>query len=118
MPGGINGSANYIRQDSAAQIFIIAMPLEVQGAITGTIGSGINKARGEVPTGAVDGSNRTFTLAQAPTLDTGGVRSTLAVYSDNIRVNPTQYTIVGVTLTFNVGSLYIPNTEILCDYDY
>ena len=118
MPGGINGSANYIRQDPTGQVYVIALPLEVQGSITGGAGSGLNKASGETPTGVINGINRAFTLANAPTLDSGGVRSTLKVFSDNLRVNPNQYTIVGTALTFNVGSVFIPQTELIVDYDY
>ena len=79
---------------------------------TGTIGSGVNLAESEIPSGTINGTNRTFTLANAP------VSGSIKVFSDGIRINPNQYTVSTTTLTFNAGSVNIPVNTLLVDYRY
>ena len=71
--------------------------------------------RGETPGGTIDGSNRSFTLEHAPTPNTSVA---LAVYSDGIRIDPSQYSVSGTGLTFSAGSANIPVNNLICDYEY
>lgn len=73
--------------------------------------SGGSFADGEVPSGAINGSNVTFTLANTPTA--GSVK----VYLNGIRLKATSdYTISGATITMT----YAPDTgsTLLADYRY
>ena len=60
----------------------------------------------EVPTGAINGTNKTFTLANPPKIDS------VMVYQDGVRLNLTGYTLSGQTLTLNTA----PVTELVIDY--
>lgn len=58
--------------------------------------SGSNSADNEVPAGTIDGTNVTFTLANAP-----NPASALHLYRNGLRlVSPTDYTITGNTITY------------------
>lgn len=60
-----------------------------------------------VPTGTINGSNKTFTLPDTP------ASGTLRVFADGVRQQvTTDYTLSGTTITFIVA----PTTSILCDY--
>lgn len=64
---------------------------------------------GEVPSGAVNSSNVTFTLANTPTV--GSVK----VYNNGLRLKvTTDYTISGGTITFVVAPTTLDS--IICDY--
>jgi hypothetical protein len=76
---------------------------------------GANQARGEVPSGSIDGNNRAFTLTHSASPNTP---QNVAVYSDGIRINPSQYTVSGTALTFIVGSVNIPENDLVVDYGY
>lgn len=67
----------------------------------------------ETPSGTVNGTNPTFTLANTPT--TGTVR----IYVDGVRMNAggsNDYTISTATITFNSGAIPQTGDVILCDY--
>lgn len=84
------------------------------GPITGVAGTGLNDAENEIPAGAVNGVNATFTLANTPVLDSAGTTS-LKVYSDGIRLNTADFTIAGAALTITVAP-NIPTDSLLVDY--
>lgn len=66
---------------------------------------------GEVPSGTVDGTNPTFTLAHTP------IAGTVAVYVDGVRMlDGSDYTISGAVITFQTGA--IPETGDLVQADY
>lgn len=69
----------------------------------------------EIPTGAVDGSNKVFTLSKAP-LNTGVFANTLKLYVDGIRYSDADWTLSGTTLT--VSAAATPTSEIVVDYFY
>lgn len=76
--------------------------------ITNTAGGG-SLTLSEIPTGDVDGINTVYTLAATPT--------SLAVYADGLRMIEgvsKDYTVSGVTVTFNSGRQ--PFSSIICDY--
>lgn len=68
----------------------------------------------EVPSGTVNGSNATFTLANTPIAGTvrvhvNGLRQKVGTGSD--------YTISGATITFEAGTaIPVTGDQILCDY--
>lgn len=61
----------------------------------------------EVPSGAINGTNKSFTLANTPV--TGSVR----VWVDGIRFNASDFTVSSTTLTLTVA----PQTELVVDYN-
>jgi hypothetical protein len=65
--------------------------------------SGLNKS--EVPSGAINGTNTIFTLG-------GSVSGTVKVFVDGVRLNPTDFSVSGRTLTVNIA----PTTTIQVDY--
>lgn len=68
---------------------------------------------GETPTGTIDGSNATFTLANTP--ESGTVR----VYVNGIRQNVgsgNDYTISGGTITFETAAVPASGDVLLADY--
>lgn len=68
----------------------------------------------ETPTGTVDGSNLTFTLAHTPSPATS-----LVVYVAGIRkIVTTEYTLSGTTLTMDVGSTPNINDSFIVSYRY
>ena len=66
----------------------------------------------ETPTGTIDGSNKTFTLANTPTV--GSVK----LYLEGVRMDEgNDYTILGAIITFVVAPANIPFEQIiLADY--
>lgn len=65
----------------------------------------------EIPTGAVDGVNAVFTLADAP------VAGKQSVFLDGVKQDPnaaSDYTIAGAVITFTVAPMV--GTAILADY--
>jgi len=81
--------------------------------VTETIaGSSGTQATGEAPSGSVDDSNVTFTLANTP-IDTP------RIYVNGVRQKPgagNDYTISGTTITF--ASAPLTGSNILVDYTY
>jgi hypothetical protein len=81
----------------------------------GTGGSGGGSSSlpifGEVPTGAVNGSNAVFTTAH------GYFRGTLRVYVNGIRQTPANVTETSAT-TFTLGTAPTTGDELVCDYTY
>lgn len=66
----------------------------------------------EIPTGTVNGSNRVFTIANAP-LPAGS----LAVYRNGaLQRNPADYTVSGTTVTFAIGTTPQNGDTILVTY--
>lgn len=60
----------------------------------------------EVPTGAIDGSNATFTLSSTPANS-----ARVALFHNGVKlVYLTHYTISGVTITFSTSPDYRPQT--------
>ncbi len=67
----------------------------------------------EVPSGTVNGSNATFTLANTP------VAGTLSLYVNGVRQlvgTGNDYTISGNTITFLSGAIPVTGDQILADY--
>lgn len=62
---------------------------------------------GEIPSGTINGTNDTFTIANADP-------SQIAVYSDGIRTSPVNFSVTGTTLVMD-GSV-IPSSSLLIDY--
>lgn len=60
----------------------------------------------EIPTGTINGSNDTFTLANDP------IAGTARVYADGIRVNASGFSIVGTALTLTIP----PDNSLQIDY--
>lgn len=69
----------------------------------------------EVPSGTVNGTNPTFTLAHSPA---SGTSSILLSVNGVIQTPTTQYTISGATITFQVGAIPIVSDSILATYEY
>lgn len=72
-----------------------------------------NFVTGEAPTGTIDGTNATFTLANTP------VSGTVRVFVNGVRMNSgtgNDYTISGTTITFLTGAIPQTGDVILCDY--
>lgn len=97
-PAGIDGSF--------AGLSISFKGLRIPDSTTGGSGGGGggggtgNRIVGELPGGALDNVNTTFTLANGP------VVGTLALYQNGSRLkSPTDYTISGLTITFAVAPL-------------
>lgn len=68
---------------------------------------------GEIPSGTVNGTNPTFTLANTP------VAGTMAVYVDGLRMLAgTDYLISGGTITFQTGAIPMTGDTVLADYQY
>ena len=104
---GINAEINIEQIKTMIQEIIRGLPKQKLGAkIPPFRGGGASLVYNEIPTGAINGSNITFTLANTPR--TGGVM----VYQDGVRLNRTGYTISGRTLTMNVA----PASELVVDY--
>lgn len=69
----------------------------------------------EVPSGTIDGSNPTFTIANTP------VAGTLQLYRNGIRQRvgaSNDYTLSGTTITFNTGAIPGSGDWLLADYSY
>lgn len=64
---------------------------------------------GEVPTGAINGSNTIYTVLYKPTTD-------LAVFQNGLRLASTAYTVVGKTIT--MASAPTGGDILLIDYIY
>lgn len=72
----------------------------------------VNFTENEVPSGTINGSNVTFTVANAPSPATS-----LKVYLNSLRQVPTtDYTLSGVTITFVQAPL--TGSTLLVDYRY
>jgi hypothetical protein len=68
---------------------------------------------GEVPDGAIDGTNDTFTLANTP------VANTEAIYNNGLRLKQTvHYNISNNVITFTSGNIPQPGDILLADYQY
>lgn len=68
---------------------------------------------GEAPSGAIDGANAAFTLANAP------IAGSVRVYKNGLRQNPgagNDYTIAGATITFLAGNIPQAGDVLLVDY--
>lgn len=112
--GGFFGSAATLERlaDGTLQVSF-NLPVNFKLPATGDIGTGMNFALPDnTITGTINGSNRSFTLTNAPLNDAA------MIFSDNVLVPPGQYTIVGTALTFVLGSVYIPNSELQAAYRY
>jgi hypothetical protein len=73
---------------------------------------GVGFVDGETPTGAVNGVNTVFTLAQTPSPTTS-----LAVYRNGLRVKSgTNYTATGNSITFVAGSVPQTGDILQCSY--
>lgn len=72
----------------------------------------IVQIHGEIPAGAINGSNATFTLQNLP-----APTASVAVYRNGIRQNlGGDYTISGSTITFLAQSVPLPGDVLLVDY--
>ena len=79
------------------------------GGTSGSTGTFID---GEIPTGAVNGSNTTFTLANAPIPSTS-----VAIFRNGLLLQPnTDYTLAGTTITFNAGAAPQTGDLLLASY--
>lgn len=66
---------------------------------------------GEVPGGAIDGTNAAFTLAAVP------AASSLKLYRNGIRLTQgSDYTLSGQAITFAAGAVPQPNDSLMADY--
>lgn len=68
---------------------------------------------GETPSGTINGTNVTFTLANVPT------SGTVRLYVNGIRMSPgsgNDYTMSGLTITFTAGATPLTGDVILADY--
>jgi hypothetical protein len=73
---------------------------------------GVGFVDGETPTGAVNGVNTVFTLAQTPSPATS-----LAVYRNGLRVKSVlDYTVIGNSITFAAGSVPQTGDIVQCSY--
>lgn len=82
------------------------------GTLVINVGAG-TYVNGEVPSGTINGSNPTFTLANTPTPNTE------SLYKNGARLqrgNSNDYTISGATITINAGVIPSGSDELLCDY--
>ena len=117
MAGGDFGTTFDIeRQADGSWRLVVYLPLHLMGALTGAAGTGVSVRTGQGLSGTINGSNRVFTFQDDAAVAESPYGAKAAVFSDNIRVPSNQYTIVTSTLTFNAGSVYIPNTELVADY--
>lgn len=100
--------------DLASQIDITgagATATAVGSAVTLNVPAGGDNARSEVPTGTIDGSNKSFVLAHTPT--TG----TLKVYLNGLRQKVTDdYTLATATIIFVI--VFETGSNLICDYSY
>lgn len=81
--------------------------LEVIGSGGG--GGSLVAVRGEIPTGAINGSNMAYTLAHAPFAGA-------SVFYNGLRLSEDQFTLLGSALTFS----FAPETgaSLRSDYEY
>lgn len=90
---------------------------DAQGRVTvvttNTVIGGINIADSEIPSGTINASNLTFTLAHTP------VSGSLKLYSDGIRMSGggVDYTLSTATITF-ASTDQTPKFTLLADYRY
>ena len=78
-----------------------------------TAGGGGSFADGEIPTGTINGSNRTFTLANTPTA------GSLHLYQNGVRLRPTtDYTLSDATITIAVAATPQTGDWLYADYRY
>ena len=78
------------------------------------LGDGTRWVWEEVPAGAVNGVNTTFTLVETPNPTTS-----VALYKNGLFQQPgasNDYTISGTTITFNAGNIPQTNDIIVCNY--
>jgi len=94
---------------------LIALQVDDNGVLS-VNSLGGTEMSGETPTGNIDGINNIFTLLNPPI--PSNTASAVKVFSDGIRINPSEYTISSSTLTFSVGSINIPKSSLLVDYSY
>lgn len=103
LPVGANGE--YLVADSAQTNGIKWLAFS---GLTAT-----NFVSSEVPTGTINGTNDTFTLANTPTA------GSLHLYVNGVRMNPlsgNDYTIATATITFLSGAIPQTGDVILADY--
>ena len=110
LPGkdGINGKEITLEEiKELVQIAVRNLP-KPMGGMFGKIvrRGGSSLISNEVPTGAINGINKVFTLANPPKIDS------VMVYQDGVRLNLTGYTLSSQTLTLNTA----PATELVIDY--
>lgn len=95
----ISGAAEAIRKTGATTLANVS------------ISGGVTFITGEVPTGAIDGSNKTFTLANTPT--SGSVK----LFHNGLRLRSgagNDYTVSTATITMS----YAPETSDSLEADY
>lgn len=112
--GGFFGSSATLEKLTDGSLRVsFNLPVNFKLPATGDVGAGMSFAFPDnTITGTIDGSNRSFTLTNPP------LNNAAMIFSDNILVPPGQYTVVGTALTFIVGSVYIPMSELQAAYRY
>jgi hypothetical protein len=76
-------------------------------------GGTVNIVSNEIPSGAVNGTNATFTLLHDP------IAASLMPYVNGLRLSPAYFTVSGDSFTItNSGSIPATGNSIFCDYWY
>ncbi len=79
------------------------------------LSGGVTAVVSETPTGTIDGSNPTFTLANTP------AAGTLQLYKNGVRQRAgasNDYTLSAATITFKAGAIPESGDWLLADYNY
>ncbi len=105
----VGGNVELFYEDSAGN----DVQITSGGTVLGGGGGGWVEVRNEVPTGVVNGSNDSFSLAFSP------IAGSQEVYKNGVRQKPgatEDYTISGSTIVFNAGNIPQTGDVLLCDY--
>lgn len=98
-PGGLDGTIQYNNNGVLGGYAIGSGLSVVNGALTATGGGSVNFADNETPSGTVDGANKVFTLAHAPSPS-----SSLNLFWNGQRlVDGSDFTLSGLTITYAAG---------------
>jgi hypothetical protein len=109
----IDISASYVGQSSITTVGTLSAGSIPYSLLTGTptIMTSANFVYNETPSGTINGSNVTFTLANTP------VSGKVSLYKNGLKLSPSEYSITGATITYTVAPNTSPFTDILlADY--
>lgn len=104
------GELYFLVSSATKQLYacFVANSWSVIGAYTG------NPIRAESPSGTIDGANKTFTLAHAPS----PASSLILFLNGEFMVQGTDYTLSSVTITMDDGSIPVANDLLTAYYAY